>query len=349
MQRPLRGGWHCIRNGRENGLTFIHYARYQGMLGPQFQDGVAPMYAQSTERELTSYSDQHPVLIAADDDAALARARRAIETAGLRIAEVVGTAAAAERVGQQPAASAIWLELSADSGAATDRLVQQVVGQAAEGRHCAIISVPNRLLDAVAAQASVDEVELLVDADDVERLAALSLALVSRHWQQATHDAASDKSAARLRQLSDEVSRIATTLARLSTGPSAIPRGPQREPTGEVPEVSAETVRAVIRARRLRARYFSEDLFADPAWDMLLDLYAANLEQRKVSTSELCIASAVPSTTALRWIEKLVQMKMVTREDDHLDGRRTWVSLSPAARLQMESYFDAMAPSLRVV
>ena len=111
----------------------------------------------------------------------------------------------------------------------------------------------------------------------------------------------------------------------------------------------ASHVRAILRARRAREELIGNDLFADPAWDMLLDLYAASLEQRKVSTSELCIASAVPSTTALRWIEKLVQMKMVTREDDHLDGRRTWVSLSPAARLQMESYFEAMAPSLRVV
>jgi DNA-binding MarR family transcriptional regulator len=111
----------------------------------------------------------------------------------------------------------------------------------------------------------------------------------------------------------------------------------------------ASHVRAILRARRAREELIGADLFADPAWDMLLDLYAADLEQRKVSTSELCIAAAVPATTALRWIEKLVQMNMVTREDDHLDGRRTWVALSRAARLKMESYFHSMAPSLRVV
>ena len=36
------------------------------------------------------------------------------------------------------------------------------------------------------------------------------------------------------------------------------------------PDVDSETVRAVIRARRLRSRFFSEELFADPAWDMRL-------------------------------------------------------------------------------
>ena len=34
-------------------------------------------------------------------------------------------------------------------------------------------------------------------------------------------------------------------------------------------------VRRIIRQRQLRARFFEADLFADPAWDMLLDLTAA--------------------------------------------------------------------------
>ena len=339
MQRPLRGGWHCIRNGRENGLTFIHYARYQGMLGPQFQDGVAPMYAQSTERELTSYSDQPPVLIAADQAAALARATPAIEAAGLRLGGIVGIDQAVARIEQQAAASAIWVELSADSGVAMDRLLDHVAEQAAEGRHRAIISVPSHLLDAVAARVPLELVDLVVDADDAERLATLSVALAARGAGESLHDAASDKSAARLRQLSDEVSRIATTLARLSTGPSAIPRGPERETTGQVPDVSAETVRAVIRARRLRARYFSEDLFADPAWDMLLDLLQAEISHLRVPVSSLCIAAAVPATTALRWLKTMVQNGLFVRRADPHDGRRVFVELAPQTSQALRRYF----------
>ena len=77
--------------------------------------------------------------------------------------------------------------------------------------------------------------------------------------------------------MSEEVSRIASTLARLSAGPAPAPRGAEPEQTGELPPISAETIRSVIRARRLRARYFSEELFADPAWDMLLDLLQAEI------------------------------------------------------------------------
>ena len=38
---------------------------------------------------------------------------------------------------------------------------------------------------------------------------------------------------------------------------------------------------------------------------MLLDLLAARLERERVSVSSLCIAAAVPPTTALRWIRTL--------------------------------------------
>ena len=49
--------------------------------------------------------------------------------------------------------------------------------------------------------------------------------------------------------------------------------------------------------RQLRARFFDGELFADPTWDMLLDLTAARVEHTRVSVTSLCIASGVPPTT----------------------------------------------------
>ena len=77
-----------------------------------------------------------------------------------------------------------------------------------------------------------------------------------------------------------------------STGPAATPREPERVETGAIPEVQVETVRSVIRARRLRGRFFAEDLFADPAWDMLLDLLQAELAQLRVPVSSPASRSA---------------------------------------------------------
>ena len=43
--------------------------------------------------------------------------------------------------------------------------------------------------------------------------------------------------------------------------------------------VSEKAVRAIIKQRRNRDRFFDAQLFADPAWDILLELYAAELGQ----------------------------------------------------------------------
>jgi hypothetical protein len=108
-----------------------------------------------------------------------------------------------------------------------------------------------------------------------------------------------------------------------------------------VPAVdAAEPVRSVIAARRRRARFFPSDMFADPAWDILLDLYLAEIEQRRTVVSSLCAAAYVPATTALRWITSLANRGMLTRRSDPLDRRRVFVELTPKASDCMRCYFD---------
>jgi hypothetical protein len=105
-------------------------------------------------------------------------------------------------------------------------------------------------------------------------------------------------------------------------------------------------VRKIIRQRQLRARFFAGDLFADPAWDMLLDLTAARAEHKRVSVTSLCIASGVPPTTALRWIGQLTEVGLLCRAEDATDRRRAFIALSDKAAEAMACYFaelDAVA------
>ncbi len=104
----------------------------------------------------------------------------------------------------------------------------------------------------------------------------------------------------------------------------------------------AKLVRHEIRRRRKRETCWPADLFADPAWDMLLDLYAATCEEKEVSVSSLCIAAAVPATTALRWIKTLVADGILLRREDADDRRRIFVGLSDDAFARMERYFDEL-------
>jgi DNA-binding MarR family transcriptional regulator len=108
-------------------------------------------------------------------------------------------------------------------------------------------------------------------------------------------------------------------------------------------QTTAQFVRRLIMARGARQRFFSDDLFADPAWDILLELYALHCEQRRTSVSKLTIAAGIPGTTALRWLEKLSTEGLIVRREDHLDARRVWIDLSDAGLVAMESYLEQLS------
>jgi hypothetical protein len=301
--------------------------------------GDIAMDAIHTELHDLSYSDKPPVLIGASSDAAMRRAVQTIEAAGCRIGDRMAIGSARERIQRQIAASAIWVELDRDCGAEMDEVLDFIASDLAGRQFGAVVAATAELIDPVAARIDDSAVELIIEADGAERVAALAVATARAGIQPRLSDIASDQNAERLRQLSDEVGRIAATLARLSTGPAAPPRRVEPAAGSDVPNLSVETVRAVIRARRLRTRYFPEHLFADPAWDMLLDLLQAEIAQLRVPVSSLCIAAAVPATTALRWLKTLVQEGIFVRRADPHDGRRVFVELAPDASRALRRYF----------
>ena len=98
-------------------------------------------------------------------------------------------------------------------------------------------------------------------------------------------------------------------------------------------------IRQIIRQRQLRGQFFDGDLFADPAWDMLLDLAAARAEHTRVSVTSLCIASGVPPTTALRWIALMTEAGLLQRVEDEVDRRRAFIALTDRAAEAVARYF----------
>ncbi len=113
--------------------------------------------------------------------------------------------------------------------------------------------------------------------------------------------------------------------------------------------VSEAEVRAILKMRRVRDRFFDGELFADPAWDMLLELYASELGQQRLSVGCLCVGAAVPATTALRWISTLENKGLVERRADPLDARRFHLSLSTLGLKAMEGYFGSIPVSTPIV
>lgn len=145
----------------------------------------------------------------------------------------------------------------------------------------------------------------------------------------------SDGTARTMQALSIEARRIAERLALLALASAEVP------PT--VRGIDAALVRRIIKLRRDRDRFLPAELLADPAWDILLDLTAARLEGKAVPVSSLCIAAAVPTTTALRWIRSLTEAGLLQRRLDRHDARRSHVELAEPAADAMLAYLRAFS------
>lgn len=100
---------------------------------------------------------------------------------------------------------------------------------------------------------------------------------------------------------------------------------------------SAAQVRAMIAARRMREGYLP-DLQGDHAFAMLLELYAAHLEGRRIAQTRLGSLAGAPHATAIRIIQALLEAGLIHRSDDPADRRLILLSLTPEAVKRMEEY-----------
>jgi hypothetical protein len=103
-------------------------------------------------------------------------------------------------------------------------------------------------------------------------------------------------------------------------------------------EALATVAERLYRARRRRARHFDPEMFAEPAWDMLLDLFIAKVRGKQMRTQSLCLASEVPETTALRWIGVLERNGLVARRLAEHDHRLRLIALTPKGYRVMRQY-----------
>lgn len=225
-----------------------------------------------------------------------------------------------------------------------------------------VVSTSVEALDDVFACLDQSRPQILVDPGRAERVVALGRVLARVPNLRLRELSEEDRLT--LLRLTEQVSEIAQRLERLGGGATVEHRGGvtgdsafrfespapgfhgqggdegerlARPPRPPLPD--PRLVRRIIRQRQLRARFFDGELFADPAWDMLLDLTAARAEHTRVSVTSLCIASAVPPTTALRWISQMTQAGLLQRVEDETDRRRAFIALTDKAADAMARYF----------
>lgn len=120
-----------------------------------------------------------------------------------------------------------------------------------------------------------------------------------------------------------------------------MPRSEARKTPAPGELISAPLVRAIIAARRMRRDYFP-DIGGDPAWSMMLELYAARLEGRRISQTLLGMLAGVAESTALRLTKTLLRQDVFTNDGDPSDRRLVMLSLSDDATERMRAYLTAV-------
>lgn len=111
---------------------------------------------------------------------------------------------------------------------------------------------------------------------------------------------------------------------------------------GRHEDMTSGFAEAIYRDRQRRFKYLPSVPFAEPAWDLLLDLYFRTCRNERVSISDACVASGVPAATALRWIDLLVACDLMVREADAADRRRIWLKPTDKCMSQLQGYFSNM-------
>jgi DNA-binding MarR family transcriptional regulator len=91
-------------------------------------------------------------------------------------------------------------------------------------------------------------------------------------------------------------------------------------------------------ARRTRDRILDQELFGEPAWDMLLALYGLPSRGELLSVTALNYAANVPQTTGYRWQATLTEAGLIERGPPEVDARRQILRLTAKGRQLLEQY-----------
>ncbi|MEP7222288.1 MAG: hypothetical protein ABI673_06425 [Novosphingobium sp.] len=105
---------------------------------------------------------------------------------------------------------------------------------------------------------------------------------------------------------------------------------------------SLELCKSLYKFRSLRGKFLPDDLFGEPAWDIMIDLYIAHHEGRNISVTSAGIASGAAATTALRWIALLEEKKLIIRYNALHDKRIIYLRLTDDGLRQIDNYFSAV-------
>lgn len=97
----------------------------------------------------------------------------------------------------------------------------------------------------------------------------------------------------------------------------------------------------ILNSRQTRSEMFAEDIFDEPAWDILLSLYCAIGENGSITIKPLSLSVGAPWSNIDRWINLLIERDLVVRCDGAIPPESI-VTLSRDGLVRLDAYFDQL-------
>lgn len=129
------------------------------------------------------------------------------------------------------------------------------------------------------------------------------------------------------------------TIQLLCQMQEAVTEGDTEQPSTDF----AAIAKILFNQRRRRDVYFGSGLFAEPAWDILLDL-RTQYDAHRMPAS-LAVYAATSTSTGLRHLHTLERMGLVERWTDPNDARRRLSRLSDNGTRAMDGYLAELMGS----
>lgn len=131
----------------------------------------------------------------------------------------------------------------------------------------------------------------------------------------------------------DAARRLLTLLAANDVFEQAVKRTPEGS------DDLRQRARQILAQRKRRTMKFGCAMFGEPAWEILLWLYALDAEARQ-SLGRLSELSLSSRSTAVRWIGYLERNQWVEREPHPTDRRSSFIKLTDDGRSMLEDYLS---------
>jgi hypothetical protein len=103
-------------------------------------------------------------------------------------------------------------------------------------------------------------------------------------------------------------------------------------------DTSSGLTASIIKFRQYRTNILPAELFSEPAWDLLLELFLADAEGRRITAREVAEKSSISPGVMSRWLQHLSKIGYVI--GDGTGDLDDMLTLSAQALQRMEQIID---------